>query len=36
MSIDAHKELYRRFIAEVINRHDLDRLEALLRPDFIG
>jgi predicted ester cyclase len=35
MSTDENKALYRRFIEEVINRHNLDRLEAFLRPDII-
>jgi steroid delta-isomerase-like uncharacterized protein len=35
MSTDENKALYRRFIEEVINRHDLDRLEAFLTPDII-
>jgi predicted ester cyclase len=35
MSTDENKALYRRFIEEVINGHNLDRLEAFLRPDII-
>jgi predicted ester cyclase len=35
MSADAHKDLYRRFIEEVVNSHNLNRLEAFLRSDVI-
>jgi hypothetical protein len=31
MSTDDNKAIYRQFVEEVINRHNLDRLEAFAR-----
>ena len=35
MSTEDNKAIYRRFIEEVINGHNPERLEAFLTPDFI-
>lgn len=35
MSTDENKAIYQRFIAEVINRHNLDGLADYMTPDIV-
>ena len=35
MSVDANKRLVRRFIEEVVNTGDVDRIEAFIAPDYV-